>query len=388
MLGVTFHHNLRTSMAVSVTIWQLAPARFRLRCRITHQKDAYRFVAGSRADAEAGAAAWRAEVELHGLAPLSGTTTLGAWLAQLQTLRPDLQPRTRAFYADLVRLYFGSIAGRRMIRLTPADGVNFQRELLDRPGRRKGKGVDATTVRHCFKLAKWALGEAHRLRVIPSNPFADVRAVRGMAPDVKVPGRAHMRQIAHAADGRTGLLLRLAIASGARRNELLALTWQHVDLTEGAIAIEGALEQLGGEIRVKPPKTRAGRRTVILPPSMVAELRTARAEAGAFAMAEGRKVGDLPVFADADGVSFWSPMAASQAARRALHAAGVPGSLHGLRHAHATALLQARVNPRAVQHRLGHAHISTTLGTYDHAMPGDDAAASAAIAKAIGGNVA
>jgi integrase len=375
-------------MAVNVSIWQLAPARWRLRCRVTRQKDRYRFVAGARTDAEAAAAAWLAEVEAHGLAPLSGTTTLGAWLAQLQTLRPDLQPRTRALYADLVRLYFGSIAGRRMVRLTPADGINFQRELLDRPSRRKGHGLDPTTVRHCFVLAKWALGEAAKLRIIPNNPFAAVRAVRGPAPDVKVPGAGHMRAIAHAADGRTGLLLRLAIASGARRNELLALTWQHVDLAAGAIIIAGALEQLGGKIRVKAPKTRAGRRTVIVPPSIVAELRGARAEAAVAALAGGRQVADLPVFAAADGVSYWSPMAASQAARRALQAAGVPGSLHGLRHAHATALLQARVNPRAVQHRLGHGNISTTLATYDHAMPGDDAAASVAIARAIRGNVA
>ena len=63
--------------------------------------------------------------------------------------------------------------------------------------------------------------------------------------------------------------------------------------------------------------------------------------------------------------------------------AGLPGSLHALRHAHATALLQARLNPRAVQARLGHANISTTLAVYAHAMPGDDDAAAAAIGAAL-----
>jgi integrase len=81
-------------------------------------------------------------------------------------------------------------------------------------------------------------------------------------------------------------------------------------------------------------------------------------------------------------------MAATKAAKRALVAANVPGSLHGLRHAHATALLQARVNPRAVQQRLGHGNVSTTLATYAHAMPGDDEAAAAAIAAAIEGKSA
>jgi integrase len=187
---------------------------------------------------------------------------------------------------------------------------------------------------------------------------------------------------------RVGRLLRLALNSGARRNELLALTWQDIDLAAGTVTIAGSLLQRGGVICLTVTKTRAGKRTIALPPGMIAELRQARAEAGALALAAGRPIGSLPVLPDTDGVSWWSPMAATQAAKRALAAAHLPGSLHGLRHAHATALLQARVNPRAVQQRLGHANISTTLGTYAHAMPGDDDAAIAAISAAIGGTSA
>ena len=306
--------------------------------------------------------------------------TLGAYLAKYQR-RTHLQPRTKAFYASLVRLHFASLADRQVRKLTPADGANFQRFLLD-------YDVGPVTVRHCFKLARSALNEAVREGIIPANPFALLRAPKGRPADVKVPGRGHMKAIDTAAEGRVGLLLRLALASGARRNELLALTWQHVDLTAGTIAIDGALEQLAGKIRVKPTKTRAGRRTIVLPPAMVAEVRTARIAAAEVALGAGRKVATVPVLPAADGVSWWSPMAATQAARRALDYAGVPGSLHGLRHAHATALLQARINPKAVQARMGHGSISTTLATYAHAMPGDDAAAAAAIALAIKGDAA
>jgi integrase len=363
-------------MAVSVSVWQLKPDRYRLRCRVTGQRDTYRFIAGTRAEADTAAGGWRAEVEAHGRAPASPSITLGAWMQQIMALATHLQPRTRDFYDGLISRHFAAISDRRIGRLTPADGVNFQRTLLD-------DGCGAVTVRHCFRLARSALAEAARLRIIPANPFAEVRSVRGRPADVKVPHAAQFAGVTHAADGRTGLLLRLALNSGARRNELLALTWHHIDLAAGTMTIGGALLQRQGVISVAATKTKAGRRTIALPPAMVSELRQARAEAGAVALAEGRQIGALPVLPDTDGVSFWSPMAATQAAKRALAAAHVPGSLHGLRHAHATALLQARVNPRAVQQRLGHGNIGTTLATYAHAMPGDDEAAISAIAAAI-----
>jgi integrase len=44
-------------------------------------------------------------------------------------------------------------------------------------------------------------------------------------------------------------------------------------------------------------------------------------------------------------------------------------TLKGLRHTHATLLLQAGVNPKIVQERLGHSNISTTLDIYSHVTP-------------------
>ena len=45
---------------------------------------------------------------------------------------------------------------------------------------------------------------------------------------------------------------------------------------------------------------------------------------------------------------------------------------HDLRHSNATALIQAGVNPRVVQQRLGHADVNITLNTYTHVLPDMD----------------
>jgi integrase len=61
-------------------------------------------------------------------------------------------------------------------------------------------------------------------------------------------------------------------------------------------------------------------------------------------------------------------------------------TLHGLRHSHATALLRGGVPIAVVSKRLGHASIGITLGTYAHALPGDDEAAAVLGAALLAGS--
>ena len=44
-------------------------------------------------------------------------------------------------------------------------------------------------------------------------------------------------------------------------------------------------------------------------------------------------------------------------------------TIKGLRHTHATLLLQSGINPKIVQERLGHSDIGTTLDIYTHVTP-------------------
>lgn len=57
-------------------------------------------------------------------------------------------------------------------------------------------------------------------------------------------------------------------------------------------------------------------------------------------------------------------------AREALGAEELPRlTLHGLRHTHATLMLEIGIHPKVVQERLGHSNISTTMNIYSHVTP-------------------
>jgi integrase len=58
-------------------------------------------------------------------------------------------------------------------------------------------------------------------------------------------------------------------------------------------------------------------------------------------------------------------------------------TFHALRHTFATTLLRQNVNPKIVQHQLGHATISQTMDTYSHVMPDMSDVAAAALEAAF-----
>ena len=54
-------------------------------------------------------------------------------------------------------------------------------------------------------------------------------------------------------------------------------------------------------------------------------------------------------------------------------------TIHGLRHTHATMLLESGVNPKIVSERLGHSTIAVTMDVYSHVLPGMQEAAALAL---------
>ena len=140
--------------------------------------------------------------------------------------------------------------------------------------------------------------------------------------------------------------------------------------------VERSLEQTDA-LRFKTPKTRAGVRTITLPPSVVDALREHRVHQNEHCLRHQLGRFEL-VFALADG-SPYPPDRLSGDWIEAVRAHKLPQvKFHALRHSHASALIAAGLDVVSVSQRLGHASPSITLSVYAHQFrPRDDAAARA-----------
>src|ERR1700680_1015762 len=158
-------------------------------------------------------------------------------------------------------------------------------------------------------------------------------------------------------------LFALALATGARRGELLALKWEDVDFSRAKLSIRRALESsrpYGG----REKSTKSGKpRVVDLPASALELLRRHRLARALDRIEPGY------IFPGPDGGP-WDPNKISQHFRHFRYLAKLKGaSFHSLRHTAATQMLALGVSPKVVQERLGHGSISITMDLYSHSTP-------------------
>ena len=104
-----------------------------------------------------------------------------------------------------------------------------------------------------------------RWRWVGSNPVLLVDAPAARAPDPRPPSSEEAARIVEEAfeDPDWGTLVWLAMTTGARRGELCALRWSHVDLDRGVITIRRALTRFAGELTEKDTKTHQQRRLAL-----------------------------------------------------------------------------------------------------------------------------
>jgi len=177
------------------------------------------------------------------------------------------------------------------------------------------------------------------------------------------------------------VVVAFALGTGARRGEIAAMRWSDIDLDKATARIERALEQSKSGIRVKLPKSKAGRRSISLPAFVISALHEHRREQLELRLklGAGPLPSDAPVFGDIEG-NWLSPHLITNRWRRAVSSRKLrPVTFHALRHTHASALISAGLDVVSVGTRLGHASPALTLNIYAHLFSNRDDEAAAAI---------
>ena len=144
----------------------------------------------------------------------------------------------------------------------------------------------------------------------------------------------------------------IAIMTGMRKGEILALQWKDIDFEENIISVTKSVCHDGDKPIIKSPKTAAGTRTVPL----LAPLRERLLAVG------GRKSNDY-VISD-DGKTPLTNKRYTTLMNHYQRDTGVSCTAHQLRHSFATIAFECGLQPKTVQEILGHRQLSTTMDLY------------------------
>ncbi len=241
--------------------------------------------------------------------------------------------------------------------------------MLRTVGGEKGKPLSPKTVRNVYGLLHSALGWACDLELVGRNVCDTDAAKPPRAPRsaAKALRDDEVRRLLRTAEEtRWGPFLTLALATGARRGELCALSWDDVNLDARTVTIARSLSQTRGCVALKGTKTGNVRRLTLSRMAIEALRRQRVQQAQDKLLAGGVYRDEGAIFADALG-SRVTPMAATKAFGRLARSAGISTTrLHDTRHSAATALITAGVDIRTVAGVLGHTAASTTLNVYSH----------------------
>jgi len=305
-----------------------------------------------------------------------GKTTLASylrlWLKEYAF--PNLAPRTAEIYEYIARVHLiPSLGHVTLTQLKPEHLQKYYSEKLSH-GRLDGKGgLNPKSVRNHHMALHCALQTAVKWGLLQRNPADAAVPPRFQKIEMQIWNEDEIRCFLEATRNSPHYpIFYLALFTGLRRSEFLALRWQDVDFIYCQLYVSRSMHRLKtGEVVYKNPKSAKGSRTVALSPSTLAVLREYHGRREAECLMMGHPLTeDDPVFSHVDG-SPLLPNSISQAWVIAVRRAGLrPIRLHDARHSHASLMLKQGVHPKVVQERLGHSSVQVTLDTYSHVVPG------------------
>lgn len=268
----------------------------------------------------------------------------------------------------LVHKHLGEL---KLRKLRATHIVAFEAKLYE-------AGRSASTVRKYRMMLHGALRTAVKWGLIANNPAHGLDPIRCELPEVRWLNATEQAKLLNKArcdhkgqPNRLYLPILLALATGVRKGELLALRWSDIDLAKNRVTVRRSLQR--GESA--PTYRQGGKggkgRVVALPETLVPLLTAHRNEQALHRKTAGTAWQDHDlVFCGALG----EPLNADgfqSTFERLRGRAKLPTELHFhcLRHTYATEMLLAGVHPKIVSEALGHTTVKMTLDRYSHAIP-------------------
>lgn len=323
---------------------QLPSGNWRVRASFTDEdgvKHTASFTDANPRLAEAQAAMWQAGM-LEKKKQKAHLPLCDAIDAYIETGRcTGMSPSTiRAYVASKDNAY-AAIINRPIDRLTLRDiqmWVNARAKL-----------VSPKTLRNNVNLLSVVL-KSHEIRL----DFSMLKLPHRRAEEMEIPSDAQVSaMLADVYDRDDDMYIAIALAAlmGLRRSEICALRWSDVttDGDTAYLSVDKALvTNEHGEHVEKTPKTRAGKRILVVPSGLYAELKRRRSLRSTLV-----------------GIS---PNAVTERYKRLTDRLGTPSRFHSLRHYHASVMLREGVPEKYIVADMGHASFEMVKRVYGHVM--------------------
>ncbi len=307
--------------------------------------------------------------------------TLGEYLDRwLKDVLDTVRQSTYQGYEYAIRPHIKPALGRIKLKdLSPAHARWFYRDRLD-------SGLAPATVHKLHVVLHKALKAAVADGLVPRNVTAELKLPRITREEIDPLDAKGARRLLEAARGdRLEALYVLALNTGMRQGELLALKWEDIDLERSLVRVRRTLTHSDKGFVLGEPKTKKSRRTIRLTAGSVQALRDHPTRQ----LEEMERVGSIYepgglMFATEAGTIINPSNLRNRSFKRLLKCAGLrPIRFHDLRHTCATLLLSKDVNPKIVSEMLGHSSVSITLDIYSHLLPDMQEKAAQALEDAL-----
>jgi integrase len=215
----------------------------------------------------------------------------------------NISARTAQRYRELLKNQIEPHLGTKPLQQLKPLHIETWHTMLRNGGKTRGDGRCAPrTIGHAHRVLSKALSDALKNNLVISNVCKTEKAPRPADDDMvivhDVPGT-----IAKLRNWRLGMVAMISLLTGCRLGEVLALRWSRVHVQRKVIEVREALEQTKAHgIRVKAPKSKAGRRDITLPDILIDALRDHRRKQLELRMqlGAGRLPDDALLFSDLD----------------------------------------------------------------------------------------
>ena len=304
----------------------------------------------------------------------------------LETVSVTMSPTTLHLYEQVISNHIlPKLGGKKLTDIKPLHVQKFIKYLSElenkSPTNNTGK-LSATTIRRYLCVLQSILRLAVKLDIIAVNPAKAEKLTlpKKVTPKIEIFTKAEAAEMLNCLQTEPlqfQTFIQLAIITGARRGELVALKFSDFDYDKCEVTISRAVIKVdGSDYQIKPPKDYEVR-TVTVNEHCIELVKQLQAEQERERERLGSKwAGEEWLFTKWNGEIMNVQTPTRQFSKFLERHNLKHRKLHSLRHTSATLLLYGGINIRQVQSRLGHSELETTQKYLHHLSEADVEAAN------------